>query len=89
MIQNGLDGILIVFGINGGRFWGNTAWEEDGVIVVERFKAMGMDFGVNPVFLGQLQSIIRSFWFGLSNLKWSNITGIKLCTSSFLLDAKA
>jgi hypothetical protein len=51
MIQDGLDDILIVFSVNRGRFRGNTAGEQDGVVVMERLKATGMDFGVNLVFL--------------------------------------
>jgi hypothetical protein len=51
MVEDGLNDILIVFGVNRGRFRRNTAWEEDGVVVEELLKATGVDFGVNLKFL--------------------------------------
>src|SRR5438552_15132602 len=51
VIQDSLDDILIVFCVDGGWFWRDTPRKENGVIVMSTFKATGVDFGMDLIFV--------------------------------------
>ena len=51
MVKNGFDNVLAVFCIKGGWLWKNSSGEEDGIVVMGLFKATGVDFGVDLIFL--------------------------------------
>ena len=55
VIQDSLDDILIVFGINWGWFWRDTPRKENGVVVLSTFKATGVDFGTDLYSFGNLR----------------------------------
>ena len=56
---------------------------------MSEFKASGVNFGMDLEFWGQYEGVIRCFWFYTGKFKWSDVTGVELGTSAFLLDPSA
>ena len=89
MVQNRLDNILVVFRIDWGGLWGNSAWEENGIVLMSSFQATCVDLGMDLVFVWQLECVVRRIWLSFRDLKGADIARIKLCAPTFLLDAEA
>src|SRR5579859_2847720 len=86
MIQDSFNCILFVLSIDRRWIKRYPAWEQHWVIVMGKFEASGIDFGVGEEFRWQLKSIIQGSWFNLRYLEWSDIARIKLGAPSFLID---
>jgi hypothetical protein len=65
MIQDRFDSVLFVFSVDGGWIRWNPAGKQFGIISVRKFQSSSMDFGVNPKFRRQFESVVRGFWLGL------------------------
>src|SRR5438552_18132581 len=71
------------------RLWGNSAWEENGIVLMSSFQATCVDLGMDLVFVWQLECVVRRIWLSFRDLKGADIARIKLCAPTFLLDAEA
>ena len=51
VIQDYTDNVLIIFGIDRGRFWWDTPREKDRIVFMSPLETTGVDFGVDLVLI--------------------------------------